>query len=152
MGRERKKRKKRSRAGVRRVERDGKATKERRQRVCGKPLEAKVGLRVGRTRALYGCGIAKAKRRCRGQGRSARTEGGKVPGRVLSRRGVRRKSGKGVIAFGTGAERKRREAGWRKRIRSTVRGSKRRRGLPVRGQRTSTNGKTAKRLNVRRIR
>lgn len=152
MGRERKKRKKRSRSGLQRVEREGKRTKERRQRVCGKPLERKVGLRVGRARVLYGCGREKAKRRCRGQGRSRRTEGGKVPGRVVGRRGVRRKAGKGVISAGTGAERKRREAGWRKRRRNTVRGSKMRRGLPVRGQRTSTNGKTAKRLNIRRRR
>lgn len=32
----------------------------------------------------------------------------------------------------------------------TVRGMKRRRGLPVRGQRTSTNGRTARRLNKQR--
>ena len=37
-----------------------------------------------------------------------------------------------------------------KRKRGTVRGVKRRRGLPVRGQRTQTNGKTARKLNGRR--
>jgi ribosomal protein S13 len=52
-----------------------------------------------------------------------------------------------------GPERKRTEKEARKReqVRGTVRGIKRKRGLPVRGQRTSTNGKTARRLNAKRI-
>jgi small subunit ribosomal protein S13 len=48
---------------------------------------------------------------------------------------------------GVDRRRKESEAIQRHRKRGTNRGIKRRRGLPVRGQRTSTNGMTARRLN-----
>jgi small subunit ribosomal protein S13 len=121
---------------------------ERRHFAIGKPLPAGEEAKKGRSMGIYGCGVPRATRRCRIFAVNERARIGKLSVRVMS--GIERKMKYRMVI---GPERKRREKAARKveQVRGTVRGMKMKRGLPVRGQRTSTNGKTARRLNAKRI-
>jgi len=95
----------------------------------------------------YGCGKEKAKEVRRERGRRKRE---KVGNREV--KDMERMEGwmKEKRLRGSDRKRKENEARERERKRGTVRGMKIRRGLPVRGQRTSTNGMTARKLNGKR--
>jgi small subunit ribosomal protein S13 len=139
--------KKKEQRGVRGKEKEqGGVKKGGRYGRCGKGREGSVGLRRGR-QGVYGCGKKLGKELCRGYGRSERVRVGECKAEYLRRREkeLRKK-------YMRGSERKRKERRRSKEAgrRRTVREQKKRIGLPVRGQRTGTNGKTARRLNSRR--
>jgi ribosomal protein S13 len=113
----------------------------------GKPLSSQKQLKKGRRIGVYGCAGYRATYRCRSCGVSERAIVGKRAGKVL---GVMERTMKKTRERGPERKRKEKIARHREQVRGTVRGGKRKRGLPVRGQRTSTNGKTAKRLNAKR--
>ena len=115
--------------------------------IRGKPLEGGRVITKARERGVYGCGRKRAKRRCRIEGVSERA----VRGRVGEERRVgMEKWSKGKRVMGSERQRMENERRQRERKRGTVRGKRRARGLPVRGQRTSTNGKTARKRNRKR--
>jgi small subunit ribosomal protein S13 len=122
--------------------------RDRRHFLRGKPLKGAREAKRGRKRGVYGCGVHLAKMRCRSQGVSERAKLGKRVGAVM--RGIDRIRKKKRV-MGPERKRRERESIQREYVRATVRGIKRKRGLPVRGQHTSTNGKTARRLNGKRI-
>lgn len=122
--------------------------RDRRHFVRGKPLKGAREAKRGRKRGVYGCGVRLAKVRCRSFGVSERAKLGKRVGRVM--RGMDRTI-KRKRVMGSERKRRERESIQREYVRATVRGRKIKRGLPVRGQHTSTNGKTARRLNAKRI-
>lgn len=118
----------------------------RRHFVRGKPLKGDRQVKKARVVGVYGCGKRRSKVRCRSFGVSERAViGGR--GNVVGgmERRIKRK-----IVMGPDRKRKVTEAIQKEFVRGTVRGMKMKRGLPVRGQRTSTNGKTARRLNRKR--
>jgi len=94
--------------------------------------------------AVYGVGKARAEQACRERGilRTARC-GERRPDQVQALSEWLTQS------FWVGSDRRRQEARVRARYTglNTTKGIRRRRGLPVRGQNTSTNGKTARKLN-----
>lgn len=112
----------------------------------GKPLKPEREVKKARVAGVYGCGKRMAQVRCRSYGVSGRAVIGGMRN-VVARmeRRVKRK-----MLMGPDRKRKETEAIQKEYVRGTVRGMKRKRGLPVRGQRTSTNGKTARRLNRKR--
>lgn len=113
----------------------------------GKPQKGTREVKKAREVGVYGCGKGMAKERCRAYGVSERAVIGKRRG-VAVRRIERIRKTKKVV--GQERKRKEREAIGKEYVRGTVRGRKMKRGLPVRGQRTSTNGKTARKLNGKR--
>lgn len=116
--------------------------------VRGKPLKGNREVTKGREAGVYGCGKRRAKERCRSFGVSERAKLGKMRGVALGRM---ERTMKSKMLMGPERKRKEREAIQKEYVRGTVRGRKMKRGLPVRGQRTSTNGKTARRLNGKRV-
>lgn len=122
----------------------------------GKPRDVGRGIAKARERGVYGCGRERAKRRARLEGVSERARRGQVGEEVIVERESRlrqdSKGNGGLKGRVMGAERQRKEneGRQRERKRGTVRGKRRARGLPVRGQRTSTNGKTARKRNRKR--
>lgn len=114
----------------------------------GKPLEGDRVLGKARVHGVYGGSWRRARNRCRWVGVS---EHAVVASVSVDRRGMMDQRRKHKSRGRVGYERQRREqeAKQRERKRGTVRGKRRARGLPVRGQQTSTNGKTARRLNRR---
>jgi small subunit ribosomal protein S13 len=115
--------------------------------VMGQPLDGDRGVEKGLIKGRYGCGKEKAKEVRRERGRRKRE---KVGNREV--KDMERMEGwmKEKRLRGSDRKRKENEARERERKRGTVRGMKIRRGLPVRGQRTSTNGMTARKLNGKR--
>ena len=93
---------------------------------------------------VYGIGMRTAKWICTQGGRVKDT---KVGSRTRAERQVVEAWRLDHRTVGVDRRRKESEAIQRHRKRGTNRGIKRRRGLPVRGQRTSTNGMTARKLN-----
>jgi small subunit ribosomal protein S13 len=120
----------------------------RRHFVRGKPLQAGEEANKGRSGGIYGCGASRATERCRSFSVSERARVGKRSAGVMV---AIERTMKHSIVMGPERKRKEREARKREQVRGTVRGRKMKRGLPVRGQRTCTNGKTARRLNSKRI-
>jgi small subunit ribosomal protein S13 len=100
-----------------------------------------------RVKGRYGCGRVRAKEVCRACGISGKQRRGKVHTRRLERREEWLKEN---IQRGSDRLRRENESITRHRKLGTVRGVKRRRGLPVRGQRTSTNAITARKRNRKR--
>lgn len=121
----------------------GKSDTEK-QYIWGKPMEGKKPLEKSRMANVYGCGWMWSKRCARWVGRSGRAKIGMLEPEVVS--------GMEAALAGRGPSRKRKETLARQRegMLRTVRSWKMKRGVPVRGQRTSTNGKTARRLNGKR--
>ena len=136
----------RGRGGWKGVLKEKKA-KGRRHFRRGKPLKGNRTVKKARKNGVYGCGETRAKKRSRMYSLSERARIGNRRGGVVIRieRRIKKKRRRGP-------ERKRQEteAIQKEYVRGTVRGRKMKRGLPVRGQRTSTNGKTARRLNRKR--
>lgn len=114
----------------------------------GKPLKGALEAKKGRQRGVYGCGKGRAAVRCRSFGVSERAVLGKRRGIALMRMERMRKT---KMVVGPERKRKEKEAITKEYVRGTVRGRKMKRGLPVRGQRTATNGKTARKLNGKRV-
>lgn len=112
--------------------------------IWGKPMEGKRPLEKSRREGVYGCGWMWSKRCARWVGRSGRAK--------MELREAEVVAGMEAALAGRGPSRKRKETAARQReaMLSTVRSWKMKRGVPVRGQRTSTNGKTARRLNGKR--
>lgn len=112
--------------------------------IWGKPMEGKRPLEKSRRVGVYGCGWTWSKRCGRWVGRSGRAK--------MELREAEVVSGMEAALAGRGPTRKRKETAARQReaMLITVRSWKMKRGVPVRGQRTSTNGKTARRLNGKR--
>lgn len=111
-----------------------------------------VPRRPGRTleeglRKVYGLGRVKAREVCRACGRRPSVKVGNVEQEHFQlMEGWRREN----VRCSSDRRRKEFETRQRHLKLGTYRGIQRRRGLPVRGQRTSTNGKTARRLNKQR--
>jgi small subunit ribosomal protein S13 len=106
----------------------------------GRPLEK--GLR-----SVYGLGRVKAREVCRACGRRPSVKVGNLdPDQIQLMEGWRREN----LRCASDRRRKEFESIQRHLKLGTFRGIQRRRGLPVRGQRTSTNGMTARRLNKQR--
>lgn len=149
--REKKKMKKRIEVGLMgEKKRRGRQKKRRRREPKyrrGKPRKGERERKKAREKGLYGCGKKRAKEVCGAGGRRGKTKVGRVKKGTRRRREKWRREKKEV---GTERKKKEEERRKKKRKRGTVRGVKRRRGLPVRGQRTQTNGKTARKLNGRR--
>lgn len=114
----------------------------------GKPLKGAMEAAKGRQRGVYGCGKGRASARCRSFGVSERAVLGKRRGMPRMRMERIRKT---KMVVGPERKRKEKEAINKEYVRGTVRGRKMKRGLPVRGQRTATNGKTARKLNGKRV-
>lgn len=119
----------------------------RRRLIGGKPREGKYAIRTGRKRARYGCGNYRGRVRLRTYSISERMRGHQ---RDTAMGGWR--EGKVKRHARRGENRKRLERTFKKteRERKTIRIARKRRGLPVRGQRTVTNGQTARKLNAER--
>lgn len=100
-------------------------------------------------RKVYGVGRGKASEVRKACGRR---KGVKVGNREKEEIQVRENWRRENVECGSDRRRKEYESRNRHMKLGTVRGINRRRGLPVRGQRTSTNGKTARRLNGKRRR
>jgi ribosomal protein S13 len=120
--------------------------------VRGKPLKPHRKSEKARRLGVYGCGEVTGKRRCRWFGVSERASVGKRSGAavVLLERAMKGSSARSSGLRGPDRKRKERESRQGEYGRGTVRAWKIKRSLPVRGQRTSTNGKTARRLNGKR--
>ena len=143
-------RKVRKAGGWKKGEQKGRKGKEggNRHFVRGKPLKGNREVKKAREAGVYGCGKERAKERCRSFGVSERAVLGKMRGVAL---GGMERTMKRKMVMGPERKRKEREAIQKEYVRGTVRGRKMKRGLPVRGQRTATNGKTARRLNGKRV-
>jgi ribosomal protein S13 len=117
----------------------------------GKPRDSGRGIMKARERGVYGCGRKRAKRRGRLEGVSERARRGRVgEGVRVDRESRLRQERKEERVMGGERQRKENEGRERERKRGTVRGKRIARGLPVRGQRTGTNGKTARKRNRKR--
>ena len=95
-------------------------------------------------RRLRGIGARRAQRLCRRRGLLPATPWAQLPPPL--RQAVEAEA---AALPATGEQLRRRQRAQRRRREAggTVRSIRRRRGLPVRGQRTKSNGRTAKRLN-----
>jgi small subunit ribosomal protein S13 len=98
-------------------------------------------------RTIYGVGRVKAKEVCRACGRRGTV---KVGNMNASQVHLRERWVMENLRCGPDRRRREYESISRHIKLGTVRGMKMRRGLPVRGQRTSTNGMTARKLNGQR--
>ena len=114
----------------------------------GNPLDGRMKVVKSRQRGVYGCGKTRAKYRCRVEGVSDRA----IMDRVDDERVVTIEKRTKQLKMNMGSARLRFETEKRQReIKTgTIRGKKISRGLPVRGQRTVTNGKTARKRNGKR--
>lgn len=103
-------------------------------------------MRNGRLATVYGVGVEESNRRLRMVGVSHRAKRSKVA--RVSRGNIEQR----VRRRGRGADKQRREREGRQLEvgLGTVRGKRIARGLPVNGQRTRSNGKTARVLNKKR--
>ena len=144
---ERRKGKKRGKEGKRGY---GKRRRGRKRRKRNHPQYVRgVPRRPGRTleegrRKVYGLGRVKAREVCRACGRRPSVKVGNVEQEHYQLiEGWRREN----VRCSSERRRKENEARQKHLKRGTYRGIQRRRGLPVRGQRTGTNGKTARRRN-----
>lgn len=116
--------------------------------VRGQPRRPQRKVEKALTRSVYGCGREKAKEVCRACGLRESVEVGSLEGGQVQLMEQWMKENR---VRGADRRRKENEAIQRQRQVGTVRGMKIRRGLPVRGQRTSTNGITARKLNRSRV-
>jgi ribosomal protein S13 len=117
----------------------------------GKPMDVKRVVGKAFERGVYGCGRKRAKRRARLGGVSERARRGLVGEEVrVDRENRLRQERKEERVIGAERQRKENEGRQIERKMGTVRGKRIARGLPVRGQRTSTNGKTARKRNRKR--
>lgn len=113
----------------------------------GKARSTKGKTQKVRVKARYGCGEKVAQKVCQAGGVMGHRERGR---RKRKERGRREEWRKSNSRRGVERKRKEREARQKQTKRGTVRGRKRKMGLPVRGQRTSTNAKTARKRNGQR--
>jgi hypothetical protein len=100
--------------------------------------ERKKGIRV------YGRGKKRRGEACWAMGRSSRTKGQRREKKSMNRRERRRRKYHGGKR---GEKRKKKERRQVKKEKGLVRRVRKKKGRPVRGQRTKTNGKTARRRN-----
>lgn len=136
---------KRKRSGRKR-EKEEKRRKDTVYRV-GQGRNPKKGVSIALKKGVKGCGDWHSEEVCRACGRSRKVKAGERKRDQLERvEKWLREKGK----IGSDRNRQEVERIQRHRQRGTVRGQNIRRGLPVRGQRTSTNRKTARRRNRRR--
>lgn len=110
----------------------------------GKPHQTQEPLAQAMKKAIYGRGAASAREACRATGRNPRSPMEKTTDtqRVMLGKWLTEQA-----AYNANRKRREAERAQRHRTLGTYRGQHRRRGLPVNGQRTSTNAKTARRRN-----
>ena len=95
-------------------------------------------------RPVYGRGTKRRTEACHGLGRSVRAQGKMRKKESRNRRERRRRKYHGAKR---GEKRKQKERDQVKKEKGRVRRVRKKKGRPVRGQRTKTNGKTARRRN-----